>query len=121
MSTVATISSPYLDEVNSFPAVALLRQSISSSSRRANISRGYIGSGVTLDSFTFTVRGYTLTTIETALEDCEALARQLEIAIQSIDSPLIYSSYVNEIGTDEGLNAPYGICELHCEVDWINE
>ena len=121
ISTVATLSSPYIDTVNSFPSVALLRPSIGAASRRASIDRGHIGAGVTLDSFSFTIRGYTHTSIETAIDDCETLARNLEQAIQSIRSPKIYSSRINELHTDEGLFAPYGICELRCEVDWINE
>lgn len=121
ISTVAPLSSPYIDAVNSFPSISILRPSIGVASRRATIDRGYISSGVTLDSFSFTVRGYVLTSIETAIEDCEALARQIETAVQSIRSPKIYSSYVTEVYTDEGLFAPYGICELRCEAEWINE
>lgn len=121
LAVVAPLSSPYMDLVNSFPSIAILRPSVGAASRRATVSRGYIGAGASLDIFSFVVRGYTHTTQETAIDDSEALARQLETAIQAIRTPSIYSAYVTEVHTDEGLFAPYGICELRCEIEWINE
>lgn len=121
IAQVAPLSSPYLDEVNSFPSVTLLRQSISSASRSATISRQHIGRAVTLDSLRYIVRGYTYTSIETALDDGEALARKLEDVIQSIKDDSVYSSTVVEVSTDEGLFAPYSIIEIHGILEWINE
>lgn len=130
LSTVAHVGPPYLDSVNSFPSVAVLRPSIAGKrgeqhqrgdSRRATVVRNSIGGRHTLDSFKFVVRGYVSTTLETSIDDCDALARQIELAIQAIDSPLIYDAWVETVQTDEGLYAPYGICDLQCVVEWVNE
>lgn len=115
LQTVAPISSPYIDEINSFPSTTLIRSGLSPASRT------HIGAGKTIDSLQYTVRGYVYTTIEDSLNDSEALARQLEKAIQSIKSSEIYSSYVSSISTDEGLFAPYGLCDLKCVLEWVNE
>ena len=120
-SQVATISSPYLDEVNSFPSVSVLRPTITSSKRRATITRDHIGKRATIDKLEVTVRGYVHSSLDSSMTDCDVLARQLEIAIQSINSHLIFSSYVISLSTDEGLYSPYGICELVCIVEWLNE
>lgn len=130
LSSVATVGPQFLDDVQTFPSVAVLRPSIGgrrgerhqrSSSRRATVVRNAIGGRNTLDSFSFIVRGYICTTVETAIDDCERLARDIEAAIQSIQSPLIYDAYVETVHTDEGLYAPYGICDLQCRVEWMNE
>lgn len=111
LSAIATVGPGYIDQVNDFPAVALLRPSVS----RANI-----GDRVTIDAFTFIVRGYVLSD-EDSIEDSEALARAIERSIQTLSSPLIYSSKVLSVETDEGLLSPYGMCDIACEVEWINE
>jgi hypothetical protein len=115
IATVAPISSSYLDEVNSFPSVTLIRSGMSPASRK------HIGASRTIDSLRYTVRGYICSTIESSLDDAEALARQLEESIQGIHGEGIYSSYVVELHTDEGLFAPYGICDLLCVLEWLNE
>ncbi len=111
LATIATVGPGFIDQISDFPAVALLRPSV----ERANI-----GDRVTIDSFTFIVRGYTLTD-EDSIGASEALARSIEECIQSLDSPLIYSARVLTVETDEGLLSPYGMCDIACEVDWINE
>lgn len=121
IAAISHLGSPYIDAVNDFPSAVVLRPSVSSSQRRASIERRHIGRGTTIDTFTFTVRGYTHTSLETAIDDCEAFARQLEEAIQSVSSPSVIACYVLQVHTDEGLFAPYGICELRCALEWINE
>ncbi len=111
LASIATVGPGFIDQVNDFPAVALLRPSV----ERANI-----GDRVTIDSFTFIVRGYTLTD-EDSIGASEALARSIEQCIQSLNSPLIYEARVLSVETDEGLLSPYGMCDIACEVDWINE
>lgn len=115
LQSVAPLSSPYLDEINSFPSVSLIRHGISIASRK------HIGASKTIDSLRYSVRGYTYTSIETAIDDCEALARKLEESIQSITGEGVYSSTVIELHTDEGLFAPYGLADLKCVLEWINE
>ena len=110
LETIATVGPGYIDAVNDFPAVAILRPSV----QRANI-----GNAVTVDSFSFIVRGYTLTD-EDSIGASEALARSIEQCIQSLDSPLIYDARVLSVETDEGLLSPYGMCDIVCEVEWIN-
>lgn len=130
LATVATVGPQFLDDVNTFPSVAILRPSLAGkigehhlnrSSRRATTTRNSIGNRATLDELSFVVRGYTHTSVETAIDDTEQLARQIELAIQSLRSPLIYSAKVTTVHTDEGLFAPYGVCDIQCVVEWINE
>ena len=111
LAAIATVGPGYVDLVSDFPAVALLRPSV----ERANI-----GNRVTIDSFTFIVRGYVLTD-EDSISASEALARSIEEIIQSLNSSLIYSARVLSVETDEGLLSPYGMCDIACEVNWINE
>lgn len=111
LSAIATVGPGFIDQVNSFPAVALLRPSI---------NRTHIGARATVERFSFIVRGYVLTD-EDSIADSEDLARAIERSIQSLDSPLIYEARVLSIETDEGLLSPYGMCDIVCEVDWINE
>jgi hypothetical protein len=111
LAAIATVGPGFIDQVSDFPAVALLRPSV---------ERAYIGKRVTVDSFSFVVRGYVLTD-EESISASEALARSIEQCIQSLDSPLIYSARVLSVETDEGLLSPYGMCDIVCEVDWINE
>ncbi len=111
LATIATVGPGYIDQVSDFPAVALLRPSV---------ERAYIGKRVTIDRFSFVVRGYVLTD-EESIGASEALARSIEQCIQSLDSSLIYSARVLTVETDEGLLSPYGMCDIACEVNWINE
>ena len=130
LEPIGTVGAQFLDDVNSFPSVVVLRPLISGksgeqhqnvSSRRATTVRNAIGNRVTLDALTLTIRGYTCTTVETALDETEALARQIETVIQTLSSPLIYSAKVLTLHTDEGLYAPYGVCDVQCVIEWINE
>jgi flagellar biosynthesis/type III secretory pathway M-ring protein FliF/YscJ len=91
------------------------------SSRRATVVRNAIGGRVTLDELLLTIRGYTYSSMETSLDETEALAREIERTIQTLRSPLIYSAKVLTLHTDEGLYAPYGICDVQCSIEWINE
>lgn len=111
LASIATVGPGFIDQISDFPAVALLRPSV----ERANI-----GDRVTIDRFSFVVRGY-VKTDEDSISASEALARSIEETIQSLDSPLIYSARVLSVETDEGLLSPYGMCDIACEVDWINE
>ncbi len=111
LANIATVGPGFIDQISDFPAVALLRPSV---------ERAYIGKRVTIDSFTFIVRGYVLTD-EDSISASEALARSIEEIIQSLNSPLIYSARVLTVETDEGLLSPYGMCDIACEVNWINE
>lgn len=130
LEPVGTVGPQFLEDVNDFPSVAILRPMMSGkigeqhqnvSSRRATIVRNAIGGRATLDELLITIRGYTLTTMEDSVDNTEALARQIEYAIQTLRSPLIYSAKVLTLHTDEGLLAPYGICDVQCAIEWMNE
>lgn len=111
LSEIATVGPGFIDQVNDFPAVALLRPSI---------SRQHIGDRATVQRFSFIVRGY-VQTDEDSIHDSEALARAIERTVQSLDSPLIYEARVLSVETDEGLLSPYGMCDVVCEVAWLHE
>ena len=115
LEAVAPLSSPYLDDINSFPSIALIRHGMFVASRR------HIGAAKMIDSLQYSVRGYIYSSIESSLDDCEALARSIETAIQGISGDGVYSSKIIELHTDEGLFAPYGICDVICKLEWINE
>lgn len=130
LAPLGTVGAQFLNDVNSFPSVVILRpmtagksgeQHQNVSSRRATVVRNSIGGRATLDELVLTIRGYICTTLETSVDDCELLAREIESVIQSLSSPLIYSAKVLTVHTDEGLFAPYGICDVQCSIEWINE
>ena len=127
LAPLGTVGAQFLDDVNSFPSTVILRPIMSAStnnnvsSRRATTTRTAIGAQATLNNLTITIRGYICTTLETSLDDCEALARQIEETIQNLRSPLIYSAKVLTVHTDEGLYAPYGICDVQCSIEWMIE
>lgn len=111
LASIATVGPGFIDQVNDFPAVALLRPSV---------ARQYIGARRTIDTFTFIIRGYVLAD-EDSIDSSEALARSIEQVMQELSSPLLYSSKILSVETDEGLLSPYGMCDITCEVSWINE
>jgi hypothetical protein len=130
LETVGLVGPQFLEDVNSFPSVAILRPMMTGkigeehqnvSSRRATIVRNAIGGRATLDQLMITIRGYTYTSMETSVDETEALAREIEYVIQTLRSPLIYSAKVLTLHTDEGLLAPYGICDVQCAIEWMNE
>jgi hypothetical protein len=128
LAPLGTIGAQFLDDVNSFPSVVILRPMLSAknesnnlSSRRATVTRTALGAEATLNELTLTIRGYTHTSMETSLDETEALAREIESVIQNLRSPLIYSAKVLTLHTDEGLFAPYGICDVQCSLEWMIE
>lgn len=139
--TIGVEINRYIDRVNTFPAAGITE------SKRER--RHYGGETHIIE--TSQLRGYTRTSIETAIDDAESLARELERATQafvrvnalnvlvgagilSTQSGLeittqslislslqqgfktITNSRVLTLTTDEGLLAPYGVCDL--EVQW---
>jgi hypothetical protein len=108
LSAIATVGPGYIDAVNDFPAVALLRPSV---------ERVHRGAASVLNSFSFIVRGYVLAD-ENSINSSENLARAIEQTIQELSSPLFYSARVLSVETDEGLLSPYGMCDLYCEVSY---
>jgi hypothetical protein len=111
LAAIAYVGPGYIDDVNDFPAVAILRPSI---------QRSHIGASATIDTFSFIIRGYVLTDND-SINASEALARDIERIIQSLDSPIVYSARVLSVETDEGLLSPYGMCDVVCEVNSLNE
>jgi hypothetical protein len=88
-----------LHEVNDFPVITFYV-------RRE--TRFHYGHGRKLASLEIPLRGYVYGTIE----DCEALARNIEDAIDAFVHPLVEAAAVTSLKTDEGLFLPYGICDL---------
>jgi hypothetical protein len=127
LAPLGTIGAQFLDDVNSFPSVVILRPMMSAKnntnlgSRRATVTRTALGDRATLNELTLTIRGYTNTSIETSVDETEQLAREIETIVQTLQSPLIYSARVLTVHTDEGLFAPYGICDIQCSLEWMIE
>lgn len=111
LSNIATIGSGYIDKVNTFPSVAVLRPSI---------ARKHVGDASIINTYVFTVRGY-VQTDEDSINSSEQLARSIEHSIQNMNKDIFYSIRVNSVDTDEGLLSPYGMCDVTCEASWFNE
>ena len=138
-------SDGYIDDVNSFPAIAVLRPTL---------GVVYRGAGEQIRTITCVVRGYTLSSEESSLRDVEALARDIERLTSTfpraftagivVDAGLILTEaldvlvteqlfqiarenrldYVEAarvlaVTTDEGLFSPYGICDLEVEMTYV--
>lgn len=109
LSTIAHVGSGYIDKVNTFPSVAILRPSI---------ARTHAGDASIINTYTFTVRGY-VQSDEDSLDHVELLARNIELAVQQVT--VFYSIRVVSVDTDEGLLSPYGMCDITCEASWFDE
>ena len=108
LAQIATVGPGYVDLINNFPAVALLRPTV---------SRLHRANRTIVHTMTFIIRGYVLTD-EDSITSSEALARAIEQQLQSISTPLIDDARVLSIDTDEGLLSPYGMCDIACKVTW---
>jgi hypothetical protein len=111
LASIATVGPGFIDAVNDFPSVAILRPSV---------QRAHIGAAATLDSFSFLIRGYVYSG-DDSLVAAEILARDIELCVQSFNYQLVYDSRVLSVETDEGLLSPYGMCDILCEIRWIRE
>ena len=121
----------YLNEVNDFPSVAILRPQ-----RR----RQHLGAGTILHVLRATVRGYVRTSEDDSIQDTEATCRDIEYVLQHLNNGIdstdtVLDTALNEaltadqlslfddvrvleVSTDEGLMTPYGVCELEIEASW---
>jgi hypothetical protein len=135
----------FINDVLSFPAIAVLRPGVTVT---------YRGAGEQIRTITCVVRGYTLSSEESSLRDVEALARDIEYQTSTfpraftagivVDAGLILTEaldvlvteqlfqiarenrldYVEAarvlaVTTDEGLFSPYGICDLEVEMTYV--
>jgi hypothetical protein len=107
LSTAGSISTGFINDVNSFPSIAILRPSI---------TRQHIGDSARYDSYRFIIRGY-VQTDENAISEADELARTIESIIQSMQ----YDIRVLSLETDEGLLEPYGMCDIECIARILHE
>jgi hypothetical protein len=138
-------SDGYIDDVNSFPAIAVLRPTL---------GVVYRGAGEQIRTINLLVRGYVRSSEETSINDSEILARSIEAATSTfprtatagiiVEAGLILtealdllvteqlfaiarenrldyveSSRVLTVATDEGLLTPYGVCDLEVEMIYV--
>lgn len=138
-------SAGFINDVSSFPAIAIL------SPEQTLL---YRGAGERIYTITCVVRGYVRSTEETSIADSELLARQIEeatalfprgfasaIIIQSglvltealdmlVTEQIIAIARENKldyveaarvltVSTDEGLMSPYGICDVGVEMIYV--
>lgn len=138
-------SDGYIDDVNSFPAIAVLRPTL---------GVVYRGAGEQIRTINLLVRGYVRSSEETSINDSEILARDIERLTSTfpraftagivVDAGLILTEaldvlvteqlfqiarenrldYVEAarvlaVTTDEGLFSPYGICDLEVEMTYV--
>lgn len=100
---------PYLNDVNDFPSVCVLRNTI---------TRQHIGAGRQEYVESFILRAYAHSSIESAIESAETLARAIEHNTASFTSTNLRDARVLSITTDEGFLAPYSLCETEIELSY---
>jgi hypothetical protein len=138
-------SDGFIDDVNSFPAIAVLRPTLGIS---------YQLSDEKIRTINLLVRGYVRSSEETSIADSEQLARQIEQLTSTfpraatagiiVEAGLILtedlqflvteqlfqiarenrldyveSARVLTVATDEGLLSPYGVCDLEVEMQYV--
>lgn len=135
----------FINDVNSFPAITVLRPGNAVT---------YRGGNERIRTITALVRGYVRTSEETSIPDTEWLARQIEhytatfprtftagilvdsgiLLAESLDQLVteqlfalalenrldyVESARVLVVSTDEGLLTPYGVCDLEVEMIYV--
>jgi hypothetical protein len=100
---------PYLPDVNDFPSVCALRNTI---------NREHIGAGKQEYVETFILRGYAYSSLEDAIDSAEALARAIEYHTSQFVISNLRDARVLSITTDEGFLAPYSLCETEIEFSY---
>ena len=107
----------YGRELNSYPAISILRPD--SADYQSNIR--HLADGSKLYIIRCMVRGYSHSDIDDSQSACEELARSIESAVQSYNHQyLLDDARVLSVETDEGLYAPYGICDLEVEMALVS-
>lgn len=103
----------YGRELHSYPAISILRPD--SADYQSNIR--HLSDGSKLYIIRCLVRGYTHSDADDPQSACEELARSIETAVQNYNHLyLLDDARVLSVETDEGLYAPYGICDLEVEM-----
>lgn len=116
LRAVAPIGSVYLDKVNDFPSIAIVKTFSAAQQQNWHIGRASI-----IKTAQYEIRGYVYTNLDSSISDCDLLMRQIEKALQELDHPSLISAKAIKLETDEGLFAPYGICTITCELEWFND
>lgn len=104
----------FLEDINDFPTLCF------DGTPTENYT--HYGAGQQLRKMQQLLRGYTHTHEENSIASSEALARDVEAAVNefaylaaNLD---VYYSRVTSIATDEGLYSPYGICDINVEIGY---
>lgn len=107
---ITTRTYKYLEDINDFPTICL--------GGTPSVDYTHYGNGQRLQTMRQLLRGYVYTTEEDSLGDSEALARNIEVIINSFTNTVsgVYDARVTQLSTDEGLLSPYGICDVLIEI-----
>jgi len=105
----------YGRELNSYPAISILRPD--SADYQSNIR--HLADGSKLYIIRCMIRGYSYSN-EDSISASETLASQIELAVQTYNHLyLLDDARVLSLDTDEGLYAPYGICDVEVEMNFV--
>ena len=102
----------YLDRINDFPTICVFG---------ADESRVHIGSGIKYGTFELRIRGYVWSD-DKSMALAEDLADDIDFIIESLHRINTYcgleivDARVLSLSTDDGLLAPWGLCDLIAEV-----
>lgn len=103
----------YGRELHAYPAISILRPD--SADYQSNIR--HLADGSKLFIIRCMIRGYSYSDALDPHTEIELLARSIENAVQSFNHTyLVDDARVISLDTDEGLYAPYGICDVEVEM-----
>jgi hypothetical protein len=109
--------SPYIEDTTDFP-------SLNVGNHRARRTTQYLGNSQSIKTYFLSVRAYVWST-DDSIAESERVCYLLERAIEEFESAHraleIYSAQTNEVHTDEGLFAPYGVIDLDIVITYQEE
>lgn len=106
----------YLDDINDYPTVCF--------DGRPTENIEHYGAGQRIKTMQQSIRGYVHAGEQDSLTLSEALARDIEAAVDQfsyLSSNLdVFSARVLSLRTDEGLLSPIGVCDVEVEISYVN-
>ena len=105
-TSAVQITSGLMVDVNDFPSIAIFNPTINEENHL-------------LKFMMMEIRGYVWDETD-SLDKAEALAAEIDAAMETFNSSGVFSSVILEVSTDQGLLTPYGICDLIARIDYCD-
>lgn len=103
----------FIQEINDFPSICLIAGAE---------ARTHIGGGIRFGILDITIKGYVYA--ENAIDASDDLLSDIEFIVNSLGyipgkcASEIEEAIVNNVGSDEGLGEPFGVCQVDCEITY---